>query len=127
MPKPPPLERPYIVATGPVTLSVMTGDGQAGEHIVLLDDNEITPDAPGDIQDLTVGRGRKLVGKLLKIKSVVSAVNDSTTKVNVEYLLKGGPSEERFDLNDTVPASGGGRVFVAKFRFIAAPVNGPGA
>jgi hypothetical protein len=126
MTMPPTLERPYVVGSGLVTLSAKTGDGQHGVHIVWLDGKEVTRKSLGDFTDLPIGPGDQLVGRKLEIKSEISAVNASTTKVDVTYILQGGPAEAQSEQSHTVTAPGKAMIFYAQYSFISAPAAGQG-
>jgi hypothetical protein len=79
----------YKVGTGDIYLSIIIGDAQLGSSIVYVEDKEIKK---GDINHEKIGSGIDLMGKKIKIKTVVTDVNDMSNYISVTYSLSGGAS-----------------------------------
>jgi hypothetical protein len=92
-----------VVDTRNVSLSIRIGDAQIGSSIVFLDDKEI---GRGDVADLSLGKGSKIKNKSVKVKSVVTDVNDMTNKTSITYIFKGGVLDQSFSSNATVDENG---------------------
>lgn len=92
-----------VVDTRNVSFSIRIGDAQIGSSIVFLDDKEM---ARGDVADLSLGKGTKIKNKSLKVKSVVTDVNDMTNKTSITYIFKGGVLDQSFSSNATVDENG---------------------
>ena len=103
---------------GTVTLTILVGNGQFGSSIVRLDGAIIT--SGSDIKDFPLGRADALVGKTLRIKSIVSDVNDQTLHTSVEYILSGATRTQRFTQQDSVKSPGDSTLFRAEIRLGAA-------
>ena len=109
------LESQYPVGDGEVKLTVVVGDAQLGSSLVKLETKEI---GRGDIANLAVGKGPKLTGKSLKVKTVVTDVNDKTNRTSVTYELKGGVQPAEFSLEGTVAEEGDSIIYRASFDFV---------
>lgn len=70
-----------------VHLTINVGDGQMGTSAVVLDG---TPVGIGQIKRLKLGQGAALRGKKMRIKTVVTDVNDRTNRTSVNHILEGG-------------------------------------
>ncbi len=109
------LQTDYAVDSGDVSLTITIGDGQLGSSLVRLNDKEL---GIGEIDGLKVGKGSAVAGKELFIKTVVTDVNDKTDHTSVRYELKGGASDQTFDLDGSVDEEGGSVIYRATFNLI---------
>ena len=107
------LEADYPLASDPVVLSVVVGNGQFGSSVVHL---KYTEKGRGEITDLEIGSARTCKGKKLTVKSVVTDVRDETNNMVVTYVLKGGVSEQSFTSSGLVEREGGSLLFRAVFH-----------
>lgn len=109
------LKTDYAVAQRNVDLTIIIGDAQLGTSIVFLNGIKI---AEGEITNLLIGSGTQLKGSTLKVKTIVSDVNDKTNHTSVTYRLKGGLKDIEYKLEATVAAEGDSIVYKAEFNFI---------
>jgi hypothetical protein len=65
-----------------VLLSIVVGDAQLGASRVLLGTTQV---GLGQIADLSLGLGSAVRGQTIKIKSVVTDVNDATNHTSITY------------------------------------------
>src|ERR1043165_3702365 len=79
-----------------VVLTVLVGDGQHADPVVMLDGTLLKI---GNITDLPIGTGSAIKGKTLYIKSVVNDVNPKTNHTSLVYVLTGGPDAVH-DINE---------------------------
>lgn len=103
----------YPVATGPVTLRVMVGEGQLGSSLVTLGKTEL---ASGAIAFLSLGSGALLRGKTLRVTTMVTDVQRMTNRTSVTYVLQGGPSDREYRLEQPVADQGDSVDYTATFR-----------
>lgn len=94
------------------SLNIIIGDAQIGASIVYLDDEEM---GRGIIQVLEIGIGSAIKGKKIKIKSVVSDVNDMTNQTSITYQLTGGILDQSFTSKSTVEENGDSVIYRAIF------------
>jgi len=105
------LETTYHVDSGDILLTIAIGDGQLGSSRVSLDGKRV---AKGDaIKNLLLGKGSKLVGKTITIKSVVTDVNDQTNHTSILYSLRGGAAPADYELKATVMEEGDSIIYRA--------------
>ena len=109
------LRSDYEVAAGDVILTIVIGNAQIGSSVVKLGSKEL---GRRDINNLKVGSGPALKGKILKTKSVVTDVNDRTNKTSVTYKLKGGSRDQAFVSSGTVDNNGDAIVYRAAFKLL---------
>ena len=95
-----------------ISLNIVIGDAQIGASIVYLEDKEI---GRGEIQKLKIGLGSTIKGKKLKIKSVVTDVNDMTKQTSITYELIGGIFDQSFCSKGTVEENGDSIIYRAIF------------
>ena len=105
----------YQVANGPVTLTIVIGDAQIGASIVKLDAVVL---GKGQIAKLLIGNGADIRNHALRIKSVVSDVNDATNNTSITYQLRGGAQDQDFHSKCTVATNGDSVIYRAEFRLI---------
>ncbi|MGH7323702.1 MAG: hypothetical protein ACREJ9_03540 [Candidatus Rokuibacteriota bacterium] len=105
------LDTTYHVDSGDITLSIVIGDGQLGSSRVSLGGKVL---GQGDaIKNLPLGKGSKLAGKALSVKSVVTDVNDQTNHTSITYSLRGGAAPADYELNATVTDEGDSIIYRA--------------
>ncbi len=105
----------YAVAEARVTLSIVYGDAQLGSSLVKLDDERLAKGS--DITDLSIGDGPAIAGKKLRLKSVVTDVNDMTNHTSVTYVLKGGKEDREFSYDCTVQQEGDSAIYRGTIGF----------
>jgi hypothetical protein len=105
----------YVVGggAGAVTLSVIVGDGQFGTSLVTADATDFPP---GDVSELELGTASALRGTLLKIKTIVTDINDRTNSTSLTYSLRGGVAPLDAIVSATVDEEGGSVVYRATFQ-----------
>ena len=113
----PTLNTEYHVTDKPVTLTVVIGDGQLGSSYVQLDGTKIT--SGEKISNFTIGAGVQIKGKVLRIKSIVSDVNDMTNHTSISYQLKGGVKDATYALESTVANEGDSVLYRAEIAFVS--------
>lgn len=107
------IDTTYKVSQSDVSLTIIIGDAQLGASIVMLGDKEL---GIGEIENLLIGKGPDIAGKILSIKSIVSDVNDKTNHTSIRYVLKGGKNEKEYDLGGTVDEEGASIIYRARFH-----------
>ena len=106
---------PYQVSTGEVSLTVEIGDAQVGGSAVFVGGQQV---GTGLISDLDLGSGPELRNKSVRIKTVVSDINDLTNKTSVTYKLAGGAAPMETSVFSEVEDDGDSMVFSARFDFV---------
>lgn len=109
------LQTQYTVGDGEVKLTVVIGDAQLGSSVANVGGKEI---GRGALTNLAVGKGAKLRGKSLRVKTVVTDVSDKTNRTSVTYELKGGAQPAEFSLEGTVAEEGDSIIYRASIDFI---------
>jgi homoaconitase/3-isopropylmalate dehydratase large subunit len=104
------LNASYAVGANNISLTVIIGDAQIGQSIVVLDSTTM---GSGDIMNLALGTGAAIKGKVLTVKSVVTDVNSNTINMSVTYQLRGGTMAQDFLSSGTVDNQGDSMVFIA--------------
>jgi hypothetical protein len=105
----------YAVSSSNVFLTVIVGDAQIGQSIVLLNGNKV---ASGDIDKVTLGNGPVIKGQTLIIKSVVADVNLQSLNMSVSYQLSGGVTDQSFGSRGVVDNTGDTIIFRATFTLV---------
>ena len=105
----------YQVKGTNVTLTNVIGVKQIGTSVVKLGSKILKN---GDITNLPLGNGATLKGKTLKIKSIVSDVNDRSNKTTIKYKFKGGSKNQDFISAGTVDQHGDSIIYRANFKFV---------
>jgi hypothetical protein len=105
----------YEVDSKAVKLTIIFGNAQIGRSVVTLEKAE---KGRGDIEELVIGSGPKIRGKLLKTRSLVTDVNDMTNRTSVTYRLTGGKRSQDFTSSGTVDANQGSVTHRAQFRLV---------
>jgi hypothetical protein len=108
-------EEYQVVDQQNVSLNIWFGGAQIGVSIVFLEDTEL---GRGDIVNLKVGSGEKIRGKMLKIKSVVTDVNDLSNHTSITYSLSGGAENQSFLSQAVVAEHGNSIVYRAIFTLV---------
>ena len=103
------------VGTEAVSLTITIGNAQMGASRVLLEAKEL---GIGAISNLPIGKGPSLVGKTLRVKTVVTDVNDRTNLTNVRYTFKGLKGNNQYDLQAMVDEQGDSVIYHATFNFV---------
>jgi hypothetical protein len=98
------LRESYLVADGPVTLTVDVGEGQKAFVEVMLAGAVIG--SGSRIPELQVGHGPAIAGQKLRITSTVTDTNDKTNRTSVTYTLAGGKETRRFASAHEVDSEG---------------------
>lgn len=109
------VKKDYPVTNRPVFFSVNIGEGQMGSSVAMLD-NELLK--VGEIKNLNLGEGAALVGKTLRVKSLVSDTNDMTNRVSIGYRLTGGAEDWDGKVTETVEREGDSVIFRLAVRFL---------
>jgi len=109
------LETSYPVNSNDVYLTVIIGEAQLGSSSVTLD-SEIL--CTGEIKDLKIGNGNDIKGKMLRVKSIVSDINDNTNRTSIIYRFKGGKADTEYLLEETVSQDGDSIIYRAYIKFI---------
>lgn len=110
------LNTEYRVGSGNLSLTVVIGDAQFGTSILKLDGENIQL---GIIDNVSLGTGSDLIGKVLTIKTIVSDVNDATNHTSVTYSFREGTNEQKYGLEAVVGEEGGSVMYRAAFRFLS--------
>jgi hypothetical protein len=108
-------ETEYRVADGDVHVTVRIGDGQFGTSVMMLADQTF---GPGDVNDVVLGAGPDLSGLELRVKSIVTDINDMTNRTSIAYDLTGGEAPATHVLVATVDEEGGSVVYRTRIRFL---------
>ena len=108
-------ELTYKVADDPVTLSVIIGQAQLGRSVVKLEGEVIRRGI--NIRQAEIAVGSALVGRVLTVKSVVTDVNDKTSRLSVRYELDGGPEPLVEDVETIVEQEGDSAIFRMTITF----------
>jgi hypothetical protein len=111
------VEKDYKVADGRVLLSLVIGEGQFGRTDVRLNTVRLLR-ASGSIGNLVVGAGPDVVGKTLKVRSVVLDTVAATNRMSVTYKLSGGTQTKEFVARGTVASEGGNLIFEGNFDLV---------
>lgn len=106
-------EQDYFVSGGTVRLSVTVGERQFGSSIVFLDEEML---ANGDIDELDVGKGEDIEGKVLAIYTLVTDVRDNTDQMAVTWILAGGESRVVATAIGAAPKKFGSQMFKGVFH-----------
>ena len=115
MPRKPVLhEQDYIVADGPVRLSVIVGERQFGSSMVFIDDDQV---ANGIVEELILGDGDKLEGSSLVIYTLVTDIRDNTDEMSVTWIIAGGSHRVMATATGTPAKKFGSQMFKGIFRF----------
>ena len=114
--KPISVEAEYTLTDDTVRLTVMVGDRQYGTSMVFLDDELV---ANGDIDEIPVGTGAELDGKVLSIYTIVTDVRDRKAEMSVTWILTGGKKRLKLEESGAAPKSFGSQMFKAVFDLIA--------
>lgn len=110
--KPISVEAEYTLADETVRLTVMVGDRQYGSSMVFLDDELL---ANGDIDEVPLGNGAELDGKMLSVYTVVTDVRDRKAEMSVTWILTGGMKRLKLEETGAAPKSFGSQMFKAVF------------
>lgn len=110
------LQSEYKVAQRNIILSVLIGNAQMGSSIVFFK-NDVVPIKLGEINACELGMGQDLIGKKLKIHTIVTDLNAQSNDMQVTYILSGGdPEEKSIAVNATVEREGEVVNFYASFQ-----------
>ena len=104
----------YKVAGGKVFVNVAIGDGQIGDSVVFIDDDPIIM---GAVNNLELGLGQELVGKILRVKTVATDAVDETNLTSVTWRLSGGAIPYLEGRQKEVENEGDSAVYRARFAF----------
>ena len=111
------VEKDYKVADGRVLLSLVIGEGQFGRTDVRLNSVRLLRTS-GSIGHLVIGAGPDVLGKTLRIRSIVLDTVAATNKMSVTYKLSGGAQTKEFLAKGTVASEGGNLIFEANFDLV---------
>ncbi len=99
-----------------IYLTVDIGNAQLGSNIVLrVNDKNII--ATGEIKELLIGKAEELAGKIIRISSNISDVNEASNEISVVDTFKNG-SQAYFKINNNVESNGDGINIIRSYRFI---------
>lgn len=107
-------ENYVVMEKGEVTVAVTVGQGQKGNTEMFLEGKRLG----GRKTPCTLGSGKDLTGKKLRIVSVVTDTSNKTNLTSVTYELKGGKDERTHTLSYTVKHELETVDYVANFKFI---------
>jgi predicted ABC-class ATPase len=107
-------EQDYIVANGPVRLSVIVGERQFGSSMVFIDDDQV---ANGIVEELVLGDGDKLEGSKCVIYTLVTDIRDNTDEMSVTWIIAGGSHRVTATATGSPAKKFGSQMFKAIFRF----------
>jgi len=109
----------YRVVRGqPVTLNVVTGDGQASGTALLLNGVAHPFNNPAGPQPIPVPSG-DLTGSALHVHTTVQDINPLTNRTSVTYILSGGVVAQQFPYSIEVAADKGAAHYLIAFIFTA--------
>ena len=115
MDAPKPINKEYkVIGNQQVKLTVMIGDGQQGDPVVMLDSQLLKI---GNITGLNIGYGDGIKGKKLYVKTVVNDVNPKTNHTSIVYILEGGESTLHEINEGTIGTNGNGGSMVYRDQF----------
>jgi hypothetical protein len=103
----------YAVEKGQVRLTVLVGDRQYGSSMVFLDDAFL---ANGDIDELPLGKGEDLAGKVVTVYTVVTDIRDRRNDISVTWILTGGEKPLTVEKEGSAPKSFGSQMFKGEFK-----------
>jgi hypothetical protein len=106
-------EGEYAVGEGVVRLTVLVGDRQYGSSMVFLDDEFLSN---GDIDELPIGKGNAVEGKVLTVYTVVTDVRDKKNDMSVTWILTGGEKPLTIEKEGSAAKSFGSQMFKAEFE-----------
>ena len=104
-----------VIATQQVKLTVLIGDGQDGDPVVMLGAQVLKV---GNISQLPIGTGQDLKGKVLSVKTIVNDVNPKTNHTSVSYVLEGGSIILDITNNAEITNGDGSMTYRDKFQFV---------
>lgn len=97
-----------VVDAQPVSVEVLSGDGQPATITVVLG-GQIIAHATNHVGPMTIGLGKALRTNKLVVSATVSVLNPDTTKTSVALELTGGPESKEVKTEQSGPA--GGKVY----------------
>lgn len=89
-------EKVFTVSSGRVSLSVESGDGQRGFHVLDIGDVVYDPDVDFNDTDLGSGTSLKSNGTAVHVISTIAMLNPSTTKASITYTLADNNNEAQW-------------------------------
>src|SRR5262245_26111100 len=105
----------YQTCTTDVLLDIVIGDAQIGSSVVSLEGVKV---ASGQVAALNLGKGSEIAGKTVKIKSVVTDVNNSSNKTSITYRFSCGGDAHSFQSKAEVDDDGDAIVYRAEFKLL---------
>jgi hypothetical protein len=109
-------EQDYEVSDGAIRLTVVVGERQVGSSVVFLDDDAV---ANGDVEDLPLGDGDRLDGKILTIYTLVTDIRRDVDDMAVTWILGGGRHRVSATATGTPAKKFGSQMFKGIFHFVS--------
>ena len=106
------LDQEFKLSGEDVFLTILIDNAQIGTSKAEVNEEEL---ARGEIENLKLGSNLK--GKVLRVKTVVTDVNDNTNKMRVRYKIHDGNSESEIALTSTVENEGDSEIFKLNVTF----------
>ena len=106
----------YATADGPVTLDVISGDGQKAFIEVSLNGNVLT--SGSTIESFPLGLGKAIAGQRLRITSTVADTNPHTNHTSMTYELSGGIRDSSWVSDHDVATDGDTMDYDAIFNLL---------
>lgn len=107
-------EQDYIVAGGPIRLSIVVGERQFGTSMVFIDDEQV---ANGIVEELILGDGDALEGSTAVIYTLVTDVRDNSDEMSVTWIIAGGAHRVTATATGTATKKFGSQMFKGVFHF----------
>jgi len=109
-------EQDYEVSDGAVRLSIVVGERQFGSSVVFLDGEVV---ANGDVEDFTLGDGKRLDGKTLEIYTLVTDIRRDVDSMAVTWILGGGRHRVSATATGEPAKKFGSQMFKGIFHFVS--------
>ncbi|MFQ5793888.1 MAG: hypothetical protein ACE5JP_02430 [Candidatus Bipolaricaulia bacterium] len=100
----------------PVTLTIKIGHGQRGTTSVNLNDEQLVNNHRNTLKQ-RIGTGEELNGKTLYCSTIVADIRTETNETSITYELRGGVSQFKQTLQESVESEGDVVFYLATFRF----------
>lgn len=101
-----------------VTLEVIPGDeGQMSDMDIALDDDSLADKMPDPFPETPIGTNKKLQGKVLRIRAIITDVLPDTDITSLTVKIKGGAADAVFPLGKKVSPNGSAK-YICKIEFL---------
>ena len=102
------------LTSGPVTLTIVIGDGQLGGSSLKLSRKPFGP--AGDIVAVEIGSAAALRNRALEVRTLIADVNPQSNSASVTYEFTGA-APERETVRHRIKRDGGAVLFISRFLF----------